>query len=49
VKRLLHILLAPARWAGFVIGILACAVIDGADQAEDWYTDGAGLGKIIND
>lgn len=49
VKRLLHILLAPVRLAGFVVGILACAVIEGADQAEDWYTDGQGLGKIIND
>lgn len=46
---LLRYALAPLRWAGFVIGILACAIIDGADQAEDWYTKGEGLGKVVND
>ncbi len=46
---LLRIALTPLRWAGFIVGLLACAVIDGADQAEDWYTNGKGLGKIIND
>lgn len=49
MRRLLRIALTPARWTGFLIGILACAIIDGADQAEDWYTEGRGLGKIIND
>lgn len=49
LKRALRILLTPARWAGFLVGIIACAIIDGADEAEDWYTDGEGLGKIVND
>lgn len=49
MKRALRILLAPVRWLAFAIGIVFCAIIDGADQAEDCYTDGEGLGKIVND
>ena len=49
MKLALRILLAPVRWLAFVLGLLMCAAIDGADEAEDWYTDGKGLGKIVND
>jgi len=29
--------------------LVFCAIAVGADAAEDWYTDGKGLGRLVND
>ena len=49
MKRALRLALLPIFWVSFVLGLAMCAIIDGADAAEDWYTDGKRLGSILND
>lgn len=49
MRRALYWALTPLRLIAFLVGVAWCAVIDGADAAEDWYTGGKGLGRLIND
>lgn len=49
MRRLVHWLLLPLRFVGFLCALVFCAIAVGADAAEDWYTDGKGLGRLVND
>lgn len=49
MRRAVLILLWPFKFVGFLLAVVCCAIIVGADVAEDWYTDGKGLGRLIND